>query len=108
MREISITSIEGLLVGHAENAQAKTGCTVILAPNGAAASCHNPGFAPGSRETDALKPANSIDTLHGLCLSGGSAFGLAAAGGVAKYLREKGLGVKTPHLTVPLVAAAVI
>jgi L-aminopeptidase/D-esterase-like protein len=108
MKEITLTDIKGLLVGHCESQTAKTGCTVIIAPDGAVASGSNPGFAPGSRETDLLKPENSVQKIQGLCFAGGSAFGLAAAGGVVRFLRERGLGYDTGSIKVPLVPAAVI
>jgi L-aminopeptidase/D-esterase-like protein len=79
-----------------------------VAPEGVKASFCSPGFAPGSRETDLLKPENSVQQIHGLCLAGGSAFGLAAANGVVKYLREKGIGFEVGSIKVPLVPAAVI
>lgn len=108
MEQITLSHISGFFVGHAENRAAGTGCNVILTPNGAVASAYNPGFAPGSRETDLLKPENTVDRIHGLLLAGGSAFGLAAAEGVMRFLREKKLGFDTGFIKVPLVAAAVI
>ncbi|MDR2368768.1 MAG: P1 family peptidase [Deltaproteobacteria bacterium] len=108
MKEITITAIEGILVGHSEDHKAKTGCTAIVAPSGVTASGHFPGFAPASRETDALRPENSVPRIHGLSLSGGSAFGLAAAQGLVRFLREKGLGFDTGYLRVPVVPAASI
>jgi L-aminopeptidase/D-esterase-like protein len=108
MKEITMTSIKGILVGHCEDHDARTGCTAILALDGAAASYCSPGFAPGSRETDLLRPEGLVQKIHGLCLAGGSAFGLAAADGVARYLAEKGVGHETGFIKVPLVPAAVI
>ncbi|MDR2386108.1 MAG: P1 family peptidase [Deltaproteobacteria bacterium] len=107
-KEITITSIEGLTVGHQVDQEAKTGCTVLLAPKGVKAACFNPGFAPGSRETDLLNPKNSHAAIHGLCLAGGSAFGLAAASGVVEFLWENGFGLDLGFIKIPLVPAAVI
>ncbi|MDR0356475.1 MAG: P1 family peptidase, partial [Deltaproteobacteria bacterium] len=108
MEEITLTDLEGLFVGHAEDLAAKTGCTAILAPGGVTASAVNPGFAPGSRETDLLKPENAVQQIHGVCLSGGSAMGLAAASGVARFLLQSGCGFDAGFLKVPIVPAAVI
>ena len=77
MESTTLSQIDGFLVGQAENRAAGTGCTVILTPDGAVASAYNPGFAPGSRETDLLKPENTVDHVQGLLLAGGSALGLA-------------------------------
>ncbi|MDR2301373.1 MAG: P1 family peptidase [Deltaproteobacteria bacterium] len=107
-KKITITSIEGLTVGHKVDEKAKTGCTALLAPKRVKAACFNPGFAPGSRETDLLNPKNSFAAIHGLCLAGGSAFGLAAAGGVVRFLRENGFGLDLDVIKIPLVPAAVI
>ncbi|MDR1920547.1 MAG: P1 family peptidase [Candidatus Adiutrix sp.] len=108
MKEISISQIEGFSVGHAEDEAARTGCTAILTPAGAVASGFTPGFAPGSREMDLLKPESAPQAIHGLLLAGGSAFGLAAAQGVVEFLRERGHGLDVGPATVPLVPAAVI
>ena len=108
MAQITLTQLDGFYVGHAEDHQACTGCTAILTPQGAVASYHQPGFAPGSRETDLLRPDSMAPVIHGLLLTGGSAFGLAAAAGVVKFLRERGCGYDTGLLRVPLVPAAVI
>jgi L-aminopeptidase/D-esterase-like protein len=108
MKEISLSEIEGFLVGHAESKEYGTGCTAVLAPEGAAASCYTPGFAPGSMETEALRPSSLVEKIHGLLLTGGSACGLSAAAGVREYLKEKGVGLKVRGLTVPLVSGAVI
>lgn len=108
MRHVTISQIDGFFVGQSENRASGTGCTVILTPAGAVASAYNPGFAPGSRETDLLKPENTIEKIHGLLLAGGSAFGLAAADGVIKFLKEKNIGLNTGFVLVPLVPAAVI
>jgi L-aminopeptidase/D-esterase-like protein len=108
MRRITISEIGGFSVGHWEDPVNRTGCTVILAPNGAVASSHHPGFAPASHETEVLRPQNSVEALHGLVLTGGSAFGLSAASGVVRHLLEQGAGLDTGHIKVPIVAGAAI
>ncbi len=105
---ISISQLDGFSVGHAEDRTAGTGCTAILTPGGATASGFTPGFAPGSREMDLLRPENTVPAIHGLLLTGGSAFGLAAAAGVVRFLLEQGAGFDTGLVRVPLVPAAVI
>jgi L-aminopeptidase/D-esterase-like protein len=100
--------VDGFLVGHAEDREAGTGCTAVLTPAGASASVHTPGFAPGSRETALLRPESSPKAIHGLLLAGGSAFGLAAASGIVRFLREQGIGLDTGDIRVPLVPGAVI
>jgi L-aminopeptidase/D-esterase-like protein len=107
-KEITLTDLPGLTVGHCADPAAGTGCTVVLAPDGVAASGRTPGFAPGGRETELLRPENLVQKIHGLCLAGGSAFGLAAASGVVRFLREKGAGFDAGQVKVPLVPAAVI
>lgn len=86
MKEIKFTDIEGIKVGHAQDLEAATGCTVILCPEGAIGGVDVRGGAPGTRETDLLKPENLVDRIHAVVLAGGSAFGLDAASGVMKYL----------------------
>jgi len=105
----SITDIQGIKVGSQENLQALTGCTVILTGReGAVCGVDVRGSAPGTRETDALAPINMVDRVHAVLLSGGSAFGLDAAGGVMQYLEEQGIGHETGPTVVPIVPAAVI
>ena len=108
MTEITLSQLDGFYVGQAEDRVGGTGCTAILTPEGAVASYHLPGFAPGSRETDLLRPDSLAPVIHGLLLTDGSAFGLAAADGVVKFLRERGVGFDTGLIRVPLVPAAVI
>jgi L-aminopeptidase/D-esterase-like protein len=108
VREITVSEVDGLLAGHAEEPGAGTGCTVILAPEGAVAAAWTPGFAPGSRETESLKPECLAGVVHGAVLSGGSAFGLAAASGVARALRDRGIGFDAAGVKVPIVPAAVV
>ena len=103
-----LTDINGILVGHAQDLNALTGCTVILCPNGAIAGVDQRGGAPGTRETDLLHPMHLVEKVHAILLSGGSAFGLDAASGVMRYLEEHGFGYDTGVAKVPIVPAAVI
>ncbi|MEW6308711.1 MAG: P1 family peptidase [Bacillota bacterium] len=104
----AITDVRGLLVGHATDVAALTGCTVILCPAGATAGVDVRGGAPGTRETDLLRAGRLVQEVHGVLLTGGSAFGLDAAGGVMRYLEERGAGFDTGLLKVPIVPAAVL
>jgi len=103
-----ITRIRGLLVGHAQDEAALTGCTVVLTPGGAVAGVDVRGSAPGTRETDLMRPCNQVERIQGVVLAGGSAYGLDAASGVMKFLEEEGVGFSTPFGIVPIVGAAVI
>jgi L-aminopeptidase/D-esterase-like protein len=85
-----------------------TGCTVVLAEGGAVAGVDVRGAAPGTRETDLLRPTALVERIHAICLAGGSAFGLAAADGVMRRLAERGIGFETGVRPVPLVPAAVL
>ena len=89
---ISITDVEGFSFGHWTDRTAATGCTAIIAKNGATGGVDVRGGAPASRETDLLKPEQTVDVVHAVCLSGGSAFGLEAASGVARELEARGIG----------------
>jgi L-aminopeptidase/D-esterase-like protein len=104
----SITDVEGITVGHWTDEEALTGCTVVLAPPGTIASCEVRGGAPGTRGTDILQPGTIIEVAHAIVLTGGSAFGLASAGGVERYLEERGIGSEIGPVRVPTVPAAVI
>ncbi len=104
----SITDIPGIRVGHAQDDEALTGCTVILCEKGAVGGMDQRGGAPGTRETDLLKPVNAVDKVHAVLLAGGSAFGLDAASGVMRYLEEKGIGFNTGVARVPIVPAAIL
>ena len=104
----AITDVPGILVGHAQDREAATGCTVILCGAGAMAAVDVRGGAPGTRETDGLDPANALPAVQAILLTGGSAFGLDAATGVVAWLEERGLGFPTGFATVPIVPAAVI
>lgn len=104
----TLTAIDGIQVGHATDTTARTGCTVVLCPTGATAGIDVRGAAPGSRETEAIRPGRLIQKVHAVLLTGGSAFGLDAAGGVVQYLEEKGVGFSAGTVRVPIVPAAVI
>ncbi|MDR5709108.1 MAG: P1 family peptidase [Armatimonadota bacterium] len=103
-----LTEVEGIRVGHATDLAAATGCTVVLCQQGAVAGAEVRGFAPGTREVDLLRPLATVQEVHAVLLSGGSAFGLAAADGVVRYLEERGVGFETGVARVPIVPAAVI
>ena len=104
----SIVDVPGLQVGHFTLSERLTGCSVVLAPEGAVGAVDVRGAAPGTRETDLLDPANLVDKVHAVLLSGGSAFGLDAATGVVRWLDENGIGFETGHGRVPIVPAAVL
>lgn len=104
----SLTDISGVTAGHYTDIEAKTGCTVVLFENGAVTGVDVRGSAPGTRETDLLRPTNAVQQANALLLSGGSAFGLAAADGVMRWLEEKGRGFDTGVVRVPIVPAAVL
>ena len=103
-----ITDVPGITVGHATDLDHLTGCTAVLCADGAVAGVAVTGGAPGTRETDALRPENRIERVHAILLCGGSAFGLAAADGAVRYLEARGVGFVTPYARVPIVPAAVI
>ena len=104
----TLTAIDGIKVGHATDTTARTGCTVILCPAGVTAGVDVRGAAPGTRETDALRPGRLVQKAHAVLLTGGSAFGLDAAGGVVQYLEEQNVGFQVGPVHVPIVPAAVI
>jgi L-aminopeptidase/D-esterase-like protein len=105
----TLTDVAGLDVGHWTDLEAATGCTVILCPpQGAVAGVDVRGFAPGTRETVLLDPIYTVDRVHAILLSGGSAFGLAAADGVMRWLEERGRGFETGVARVPIVPAAIL
>jgi L-aminopeptidase/D-esterase-like protein len=104
----SIVDVPGLRVGHFTLSQRLTGCSVVLALEGAVGAVDVRGAAPGTRETDLLDPANLVDKVHAVLLSGGSAFGLDAASGVVRWLDEQGIGFETGYGRVPIVPAAVL
>ena len=104
----AITDIPGILVGHAHDAEALTGCTVVLCEEGAVGGVDQRGGAPGTRETDPMRPMHLVQKAHAVVLSGGSAFGLESASGVVRYLEEKGVGFDVRVARVPIVPAAIL
>lgn len=105
MKHIPLTSIAGIRIGQIENAQAGTGVTVIVAPDGMAASIDVRGGGPASRDTRTLDPLAAAEKIHAIVFGGGSAYGLDAAGGVMRYLEERGIGLTVlPNIIVPLVS----
>ena len=103
-----ITDIPGIRVGHDTNLEAGTGCTVVLCDRPAIGGVDVRGGAPATRETDLLRPMHLVQQVHAILLSGGSAFGLAAADGVMRYLEERGIGLETGVARVPIVPGAAI
>ena len=104
----SLVDVPGLQVGHAQMAGRLTGCSVVLAPQGAVCAVDVRGAAPGTRETDLLAPSNLVERVHAVLLCGGSAFGLEAASGVMRWLEEHDIGFQTGFGRVPIVPAAVL
>ena len=98
----------GFRIGHAQDREAITGCTVILCEAGAVGGIDQRGGAPGTRESDALRPMHLVQQVHAVVLSGGSAFGLDSAGGVVRYLEERGVGFDVGVAKVPIVPAAIL
>ena len=107
-RNSAITDVEGIKVGHYTDSRRPTGCTVIIVEEGAVAGVDVRGAAPGTRETDLLDPVNTVQQIHAIVLSGGSAFGLETATGVMRYLEERGIGFKLGAARVPIVPAAIL
>lgn len=106
MKEIDITEIKGFQIGQVENKEAATGCSVIICKQGAVAGVDVRGGAPATRETDLLNPINTIQQIHAVVLSGGSAYGLDSASGVMQYLEEHDCGVDMKVAHVPIVCGA--
>lgn len=104
----AITDVPGIRVGHAQDSGTARGVTVILCENAKTAGVDVRGGSPGTRETDCLNPVNMVPAPHAIYFSGGSAFGLAGAGGVMKYFRDKGIGFNAWNIRVPIVSGAVI
>jgi L-aminopeptidase/D-esterase-like protein len=104
----AITDVNGIEVGHAQDDQALTGCTVILCRKGVVAGVDVRGGAPGTRETDLLNPINLVEKVHAIVLAGGSAFGLDAATGVMRFFEEKKIGFNTGAAKVPIVPSAIL
>lgn len=108
MDNYTLTAIEGLRVGHAHDLEGLTGCTVILCPPGTVGGVDQRGGAPGTRETDLLHPLHLVEQVHAVLLAGGSAYGLDAAGGVMRWLEERGIGFPVGMGVVPIVPAAIL
>lgn len=106
LQPISITSIPGFRFGHWTDPDAATGCTAIIAPEGATGGVDVRGGAPASRETDLLRPENTVDAVHAVVLSGGSAYGLEAASGAMRELEERGIGLDVGVGRVPIVCSS--
>lgn len=103
-----ITDVPGIQVGNFQDEAIRTGVTVILPDKEAVAAADIRGGGPGSRETEALNPDCLVDMVHGIVMSGGSAYGLDAAGGVMAYLRENGRGFKLENAVIPIVPSAIL
>jgi L-aminopeptidase/D-esterase-like protein len=104
----TMTDVPGVKVGHATDESGLTGCTVVLCEAGAVGGVDQRGGAPGTRETDLLRPMHLVQQVHGVVLAGGSAFGLAAADGVMRYLSERNIGYNAGPARVPIVPAAIL
>ncbi|MBZ0303256.1 MAG: P1 family peptidase [Anaerolineae bacterium] len=105
----TLTAIAGVRVGHATHLEGATGCTVVLCPEGTIGGVDQRGGAPGTRETDLLRPSHHVHTVNAILLSGGSAFGLSAADGVMRFLEERGQGYRSgAGYVVPIVPAAIL
>lgn len=108
MSHNAITDVPGIKVGHWTNKRAATGCTVVLSREGAIGGVDVRGAAPGTRETDLLRPGNLVEEVHAVLLTGGSTFGLDAATGVMRWCENNGIGVAFGGASIPIVPAAVI
>ncbi|GGC88304.1 peptidase [Thalassobacillus devorans] len=108
MKEIDIFSLKGFRIGHADDKTAATGCSVVLCERGAVGGVDVRGGAPGTRETDLLRPENLVESVHAVFLAGGSAYGLAAGSGVMAFLEEKDIGFDTGVGKVPIVPGAIL
>lgn len=104
--EINIVDIENIKIGHGQDEENATGCTVIICEKGAPTGLDVRGGGPASRETQLLNPVAANEGIHALCLSGGSAFGLDASAGVMKYLEEKNVGFPVNNTVVPIVCSS--
>jgi L-aminopeptidase/D-esterase-like protein len=104
----AITDVDGIRVGHAQDLEALTGCTVILCEDGAVGGVDVRGGSPGTRETDLLRPGHQVERVHAVMLAGGSAFGLSAAIGAVSYLERQGIGFDTRVARVPIVPSAIL
>ena len=102
-QEISITAIDGLRIGNAQDTEAKTGVTALVFPRGARAGVDISGGGPASRETPVLSPTTAATPVNAIVLAGGSAYGLEAGSGAMRYLEEQGIGYDTGFALVPIV-----
>ncbi len=108
MKFESIHKVPGFRIGHAEDKAALTGCTVILCDDGTIGGVDQRGGAPGTRETDLLRPMHLVETVNAVLLAGGSAFGLDAAAGIMRYCEDNGKGFPVGPTRVPIVPGAVL
>lgn len=108
MNNATLTAIDGIRVGHAHKLDGPTGCTVVLCPPDTVGGVDQRGGAPGTRETDLLRPLHMVEHVNAILLTGGSAYGLDAASGVMRYLEERGTGFAVGVSVVPIVPTAVI
>jgi len=108
-RNDTLTAVPGIRVGHCTHLEGGTGCTVVLCPEGTVGAVDVRGGAPGTRETDLLDPSRHVSQVHAVTLAGGSAFGLAAADGVMRFLEEHEIGYRAQSgFIVPIVPAAIV
>lgn len=105
---LTITAVPGIRVGHCTDRDGLTGCTVVLCERGAVGGVDQRGGAPGTRETDLLRPLHLVERVHAVVLAGGSAFGLAASDGVVRYLEERSIGFDAGVARVPIVPSAIL
>lgn len=108
MKEFKFCDIDGIRLGHAENKDGGTGCSVVICEKGATGGVDVRGGAPGTRETDLLNPTEMVEKVHAIVLSGGSAYGLEASCGVMEYLEERNVGFDVSVAKVPIVCQAVL
>lgn len=106
LKKIDISEIKGFRLGNAEDAEAGTGVTVVIAEDSAVAGVDVRGGAPATRETDLLRSENTVEKINAVVLSGGSAFGLEAASGVMRSLAERGVGFRVGDVAVPIITGA--
>lgn len=108
MKEIKFVDIDGIKLGHAQNCEGGTGCSVVICEDGASGGVDVRGGSPGTRETDLLNPMEMVDKIHAVVLAGGSAFGLDASSGVMEYLEKHDIGFDVSVTKVPIVCSAVL
>lgn len=108
LKQLDITKMPNFLFGNEQNAEAATGCTVVICPNGAVTGVDVRGGSPGTRDTDSLNPINNRDAVHAVVLAGGSSFGLESCEGVMQYLEQQGIGRDVGSTVVPNVCGAIL